>query len=338
MAVRKRLKRAYGFGQGLYNLSPKPIVAKRAPTTSDMAELGTIWIDKTTEIAYTLIKVANNQAVWGNQAVVGTNLANLTVNPGPTDITGDVTVNSAVASTIDLNAGTGGAAIATTGALALSSSQAAANCIDLTASDVAGSVRIQSAGDLAAAVDIQASAGGINLAATGAAGQDIQIINTGGSVTMTASEAAANAIRIAATNAAGGLDIDAGTAGVIVDTTGAISLDAAAASNFTATGAFDVTVSSTAGSVNIIGGEAATDAVLISASSATGGITLDAGVLPGVRITNGTQTAQIMVGTGDPNGTAGLRGSIFLNVAGVADTILWVNVDGGTTWTALTST
>lgn len=175
------------------------------------------------------------------------------------------------------------------------------------------------------------AAGAVNIGTVGAR------TNIFGSVT----GAAVTTIRSgtgAMTFTAGGIfDVNA-TGAVTVDTAAGISLDGAAASNLTVTGAFDLDVSSTAGSVNITGGEATTDAVLISASSATGGITLDAGVLPGVRITNGTQTAQIMVGTGDPNGTAGLRGSIFLNVAGVADTILWVNVNGGTTWTALTST
>jgi hypothetical protein len=146
----------------------------------------------------------------------------------------------------------------------------------------------------------------------------------------------------AMTFTAGGIfDVNA-TGEVTVDTAAGISLDAAAASNFTATGAFDITVSSTAGSINVLGGEAATDAVFISASNATGGITLDAGVVPGIRITNGTQTAQLLIGAGNPNGSVtGLSGSLYIRTGtGSADTTLYVNTDAvsGTAWTALTST
>jgi hypothetical protein len=61
----------------------------------------------------------------------------------------------------------------------------------------------------------------------------------------------------------------------------------------------------------------------------------------GVTVTNSTGafTAKIMVGTGSPNtAVTAPQGSMFLNVAGAADTILYVNTDGATAWTALTST
>jgi hypothetical protein len=64
MSVNKRLEQAYGFGQGIYSLSPKPIVAKRAPTTSDMALLGTIWLDEVGNGAYILLSVVANSATW----------------------------------------------------------------------------------------------------------------------------------------------------------------------------------------------------------------------------------------------------------------------------------
>jgi hypothetical protein len=417
------MSRAYGFN-GYVNVFPAPIVQNRAPVNgTDTGLNGQIWIDTVGQDAYTMVDAAN--AVWVNTGGGGGAFANLTVNPGPTNLTGALTVNAAgnqvnistdaVANTttignitgttaVNINSGTGGVGIVTTnGVFAVATGTGSINIgtdaaaktitignatvvtnvvlnaggifdvnttgavtvdtaagisldaatasnftvtgagIDLTLSSVGGSVVVSATEDVADAVSLIAAAGGINIQAVGEAGQDIQIVNTGGSVTMTASEATLNAIRIAATDAAGGIDIDAGTTGIVIDTTGGISLDAAAPSNFTATGAFDVTVSSTAGSVNINGGEAATDAVLISASNATGGITLDSGVVPGIRITNGTQTAQLLIGAGDPNGAVtGLSGSLYIRTgqAGAPDTTLYVNTDAvsGVAWTALTST
>ncbi|WP_196302645.1 hypothetical protein, partial [Streptococcus pneumoniae] len=55
------------------------------------------------------------------------------------------------------------------------------------------------------------------------------------------------------------------------------SLDSATTSNFTVTGTGDLTLSTTAGSANLIGGEAVVDAVRIFASDTSGGIDIDAG-------------------------------------------------------------
>lgn len=70
--------------------------------------------------------------------------------------------------------------------------------------------------------------------------------------------------------------LDFNAANFDVDTTAAITLDAGAASNFT-TSAGDLTLSATAGSANLAGGEAAADAVRINASNAAGGIDVDSG-------------------------------------------------------------
>jgi hypothetical protein len=108
----------------------------------------------------------------------------------------------------------------------------------------------------------------------------------------------------------------ANSGAVSVDSAAAISLDAATASNFT---------SSLASSAA---------AITISASAADGGITLDAGPTPGVTFTNGTQSHQMLVGTGTPNGTVtASQGSLYVDVAGsTSTTILFVNTDGATAW------
>lgn len=167
----------------------------------------------------------------------------------------------------------------TAGGITLSAALATADAINLSASaggvDVDGAlqVNIASSQNAVDAIRIVASAGGIDIDAVGAATEDINITNTGGSVVVVATESVSDAIRLNASGAAGGFDIDAGTAGFIVDTTGGISLDSAAASNFTATGAFDITFQSTAGSILINAGEAAADAINVDS---TGGFDLDA--------------------------------------------------------------
>ena len=207
---------------------------------------------------------------------------------------------------IDIDAGTGGVIVDTTGAISLDSAAASnftvTGAFDLTLDSSAGSVNIDGGEAVADAISIQASdaAGGIdcdsgtggtaidstgaisidaaaasNFTVTGAF--DLTLDSSAGSVNIDGGEAAVDAISIQASDAAGGIDCDSGTGGTALDSTGAISIDAAAASNFTVTGAFDLTLDSSAGSVNIDGGEAVADAISIQASDAAGGIDCDSG-------------------------------------------------------------
>ncbi len=74
----------------------------------------------------------------------------------------------------------------------------------------------------------------------------------------------------------------------------------------------------------------------INLVSDVGGVTVSAAAGDGLTLTNGVQTAQILIGAGSPNGiVTGLRGSLFIDVTGSAATILFVNSDGLQTWTAL---
>jgi len=106
-----------------------------------------------------------------------------------------------------------------------------------------------------------------------------------------------------------------GTSTFDVNATGAITLDGSGASNLTtATG--DLTLSATAGSVNLTGGEADAAAVRINASNAAGGIDIDAG------------TAGIDITT---------TGSMAITVTG-SSTTAWVLDDGSTTYLTVDST
>ncbi len=216
----------------------------------------------------------------------GAAASNFTVTGAGIDLTlssaaGRVIVqgDEATANAVTIASTGGGIDADCVGQMNLDSSQAAANAIRINTSDGAGGMDLDAgtggiAVDTTGAISLDAAAAS-NFTATGAF--DVTISSTLGSVLVDGGEAVADAINIDASNGAGGIDMDAGTGGVAIDTTGAISLDSTAASNFTATGAFDVTISSTAGSILIDGGEAVADAINIDASDAAGGVDIDAG-------------------------------------------------------------
>ena len=272
MSVNRRLERAYGFGQGIYDLSPKPIVAQRAPTIRDFAEIGTIWVDQVGQVAYTLIEVAANQAVWGNQAQIGNLVANLTVNPGPLELLSNA--NNAQQFLVDLNGG----AAETAEILVQQGTTAASILLDSTA----GGVTINSGLAAAAGITLESqNTGGIFLHADGAAGQDIFLQNDNGSIGLDAAEAANNAISINASNAAGGVRIGAGTGGEVHTIANGV---------FTAntgTGTVNISTDNTATTVHLADGGGAKTVTLGSTNttstttiqSGTGGIALSTGAI-----------------------------------------------------------
>jgi len=217
----------------------------------------------------------------------------------------------------------------TAGGITLSSALASADAINLSASaggvDIDGAlqVNIASSQNAVDAIRIVASAGGIDIDAVGAATEDINITNTGGSVVIVATESVADAIRMNASGAAGGFDIDSGTNGFIVDTTGAISLDSAAASNFTVTGAFDLSLISSLGSVNVTAGEDAADAIVLSAGA--GGIDILATGAAG-------QDIDIINTGGSVNVTAteDVAEAIYIRANGGTSETIRVHADQGT--------
>lgn len=164
------------------------------------------------------------------------------------------------------------------GGVTVASGLASADAINITASDAAGGIDIDAgtAGvivDTTGAISLDAAAAS-NFTATGAF--DITLNSTAGSMIMTGGEAAVDAIDINASNVAGGIDIDAGTGGITIDSTGAISIDAAAASNFSCS-AGDMTIDSAAGSLILSSGEDVADSIQILADAGGIDITCAAG-------------------------------------------------------------
>jgi hypothetical protein len=123
--------------------------------------------------------------------------------------------------------------------------------------DVALQMNLTSSQNAADAVRILASAGGIDIDAVGAAGEDINILNTGGSVVISATESAADSIQIIST--AGGIDISASGASA----------------------GEDIDITATGSSINITATEGVPFAIKLDALGVGGGIemNIDAGGL-----------------------------------------------------------
>lgn len=114
MAAQIRNKVAYGLSEPLPVVAPAPIVAKRAPTTSDFAPIGQLWIEPVNSSgaavnsAWILTSIISNSATWqlieyaGGAGV----FSSLTVTPGPISLTGTTSINTSGSAVTTI--GTGG--------------------------------------------------------------------------------------------------------------------------------------------------------------------------------------------------------------------------------------
>lgn len=290
------------------------------------AGTGGITIDTTGAISLDAAAASNFTATGAFDVTVSSTAGSIVVDGGEAAINAIQLTASNAAGGLDLNAGTGGITVDTTGILSLDSAGTtnltATGAFDVTVSSTAGSVNVTGGEADVAAISIQAAAGGVD-------------IDGALQVSMVSSEAAGTAIVIDASNAAGGIDMDDGGGGTTIDSAAGISIDAATASNFS-TAAGDLTLAAATNSVNITAVEAVTNAVFISASSATGGVTIDYGDNIGITLDNGTQTAKILHGDGDPNTVVTApQGSVWFRTDGGAGTAIYSNTDGVTAWAAV---
>lgn len=188
----------------------------------------------------------------GTTAVNASNNANTTINTGTS--TGTVGIGNSSAGSVTI---TSGGTIGLVGTTAVNASNNANTTINTGTST--GTVGIGNS--LAGAVTVT-SGGTIGLVGTtaiNASNNANTTINTGTST--------------------GTIDIGNSLAGAITIATAAgVGIDGATASHITVTGAAaDLTLSSIGGSVNVTGTEAVSDAIVINASDAAGGVQLKAG-------------------------------------------------------------
>jgi len=207
------------------------------------------------------IRVRNQQGTAATSIELVSTAGGLTLTGG-LGTADSVNINtSAAGGGIDIDAGTAGFIVDTTGAISLDAAAAsnftATGAFDITIQSTAGSILLNAGEAVSDAINID-STGGFDLDAA------LQINIT------SSQAAAANSVRIFASAADGGIDVDAGTGGITIDTTGVLSLDSAATSNFTVTGAgADLNLLSVGGSILVESTENAALAIRLHANGGT---------------------------------------------------------------------
>ncbi|MDP2652187.1 MAG: hypothetical protein Q8O94_03555 [bacterium] len=365
-----RKRKAVGINQTFVNVFPVPIVEQASPTTGDAGfEIGQVWINTSTDQAWTLTSVVAGSATWALSSPGASDVDTITADSGGalSPLAGNITVAGGT------NITTAGAGSTVTvnldGAITLATSVTSpifttAAGTDLAITGVAGQDIIIKMGDAAGANKISftdsadaevasldsdgaltivgaLSSAGLTFTGLLTAAASATIDTAGTTLSLGADNDAAaiilgggtvaRAITIGQDAAAHTITIGQAAAGAItVDTAAGISLDAATASNFTVTGAANLTLESTAGSAQLLSAQAAVTAVLIHASNAAGGVTIRAGT-GGVFIATDPDTS--LVGIGDIAPTASrtitLLGGTVVTAA-VTDT-LDLAPDGATT-------
>ena len=270
---RNRVHDSYGMGSPLQDMSPLPIIAVRAPTTSDFAELGTTWVDTPNDAVYVLTSITSNSANWSTSPAsgVGTFTA-VTINPGDLTMTagdiivsaGTLTVAVGLTTLQDLNvSGT----LTFTGDLDLTS----AALIDLTSTlDAAPSILLRANGGVSEQIRLHSD--------QGTSVNSVELDSDVGGITLVSGLASADAINLTAT--AGGVDIDGALQVNIASSQNAASaivINASAGGvdiTNTGTAGEDIDIVSTGASVNISATESASDSITII--STAGGIDISA--------------------------------------------------------------
>ena len=345
-ATNLTLKATNGYYQletgGACNVKPTGGYTFTGGATYDVDAVGAITIDSDATISI--------GAETDHQAInVGTG-GNRPITIGQT--TSSTTTVAVSGTTLDINCGTGGFNVDCdeAGAVAINARGAPSNLTLLStaaADDLTialtgatnSSLVLSSTGTAADAIQMTASAGGIDISATSAPGEDIDVTATGASINIKATESASDAITIVATTggidisasgAAAGEDIDIVATGssvnikstesatdavTIVATTGGIDISASGAS-----AGEDIDITATGSSVNITSTENTADAVTIVASA--GGIDISATGAAGEDIdvtnTGGSVNISATESTADAITIVATAGGIDISASGAA--------------------
>lgn len=247
MSTIQSLTEAYGFTQALLNIFPQPIIAQRAPTTKDKAQLGTVWINKVSGFAYTLTQIVNNAANWVG-AAGGELLTSLTVTPGPITLTGTTNINAAgAAATVIGTGGTGTVEIGnTTGNTAVTGTLSTSSSLIVSA----GGADITGATTILGLTDVNTTGAAATIIATGGTGA-VFIGNSTGNSSFTGNVSATGNITSSAGNlvaTTGSVVISAATEGIVLPGPTKIINGAGAPANGLAVEVGDIYINTTAAS------------------------------------------------------------------------------------------
>lgn len=201
---------AYGLTQPLLNVFPFPIVSTRNPTTADRAQLGTVWVNKSTNDYFVLTSVVANVSIWSsvsNGAGIFTSLEATTGNI-TADLGNIVATAGSVSAGVNVSAGanvaaaaaiTAGTTITAAGNIRSTGGNIIANSGDITAT--AGNVTAGAA--ITASTNITATSGNILASAGNITATLGDITALAGDITATAG--AVNAAQLEATGDLGGV-------------------------------------------------------------------------------------------------------------------------------------
>src|SRR2546425_1803524 len=359
MAGRQYRQVAYGLTSPLINENPTPVVAKRDPTASDFALPTTIWTNTTTNTVFILASVSNNQANWiAVEAAGGAGVfASLAVTPGPISLTGTTTINTAGAATTTI--GTGGTGVVNignaTGNTFVTGALSATGSINSSAGQIFTTNGAISAGNTAVSTQpatfqaLKSRGGGVITTGDGLgqllfAGFDGTQQTVGAAITSTSSGTIANT-RVAGNLAfithpdAPGASVTRMTispaGNVVVNTPDSGTAVTVTAGGLTVTAG---NIVATAGNINATAGSMSAGTTVTAGTGITataGNVALGAA---GAAVTYSTGIS-ITTGTVNPNGVvAATIGSLHLvtSGSGTGDRA-WINTDGVTAWTAITT-
>lgn len=296
MSISQNVNIGYSFNQPLSSIFPSPIVSTRSPLSTDKAQIGTVWINKTLNDAWILTSVVSNAATWTSVGGGAGEFSNLTVT-GNADIGTDAGAIIAIgndqgATAVSIDAGTGGMTIDSADSLDMSADAAGMSLSTLNAGPFVvaslGTVDITSAGN----TTIATGAGALNL------GTD------------------SNAHVVTVGNATG-------TTSVVVNVgTGSLNLGTTATSHATNVG------STTAGSTLVLNTPTGTYVAAangVSVSTAGRGISLPGNIL----VLSGAGSPDTVV-------TAAAGSLFLRTDPAGATSRAYINTDGATAWTNIT--
>lgn len=346
---------SYGLSQSLLGVPGFPIVSKRDPTASDMAPLGTLWVNKSANNLWIISSIVANVATWVELAIQGggggdvfnaitvnglaTFNAGILANAGAHSITFNTTDNAAAAFSVSTNGGTAETIVITnaqgTGAGAIHLASTAGG-VSLT-SGAAGISAVAAAGPITlnsgvglVSISTDASATTIDIGTGAAVVKTIAIGGTG-----------ANVITIGNTQTGGSISLGAAM------TTGTLNLGGtgAAIGNIViggGTGAQTINIGNSTGGKDIsIGTGAGVNLVEIGSANGGSSTTIQAGtqgvatIAPFFRLNN---TVNIYEGAGAPdNGLALEAGDLYINTTASTTTTRLYIATGAGAWTYFTT-
>lgn len=294
MAVDTRKNEVYSLNQPLLGVPNTPVLSKRAPTTTDKAQLGQMWINTATGVIYFLGRVSGATYTWFTGATTAASYASASFVTAATSMTAGTTIEAGTT----ITAGTG--LTVTAGGANVTGNSIVTGTLQVTAGETidAGGLTITAGGALITAGGLTVAAGSTVIAGT-------VNINTVGAGVTTIGNGGTGAVVIG--NQASDTTIDGD------DIVLTLSDDAGAKAVF-----FQDSTSTTVATID-------SDGNIEAESLTSNAVTSDAYVV-------GTAGPRIIAGAGNPVG-ADVLGTLYIKTdAAGANDRLWIESDGAGTW------